>query len=186
MSCHGGFFLEETVRRKWYNPEAVLESVGLRSGMVFMDVGCGDGFFTLLAAQAVGETGKVYAVDVDASAIERLKRKAAEQGLKNVHAAVGEAEETVFCSQCADIVFYSMVLHDFKDPAQVLLNAKKMLKPTGTLVDLDWKKKLMPFGPPFPIRFSQAKATDLITQAGFTLKSVKEAGRYHYIITAKP
>jgi predicted methyltransferase len=62
MSCHGGFFLEETVRRKWYNPEALLESVGLRSGMFFMDVGCGDGFFTFLAAQAVGETGKVYAV----------------------------------------------------------------------------------------------------------------------------
>jgi ubiquinone/menaquinone biosynthesis C-methylase UbiE len=123
---------------------------------------------------------------VDSSAIERLKRKASEHGLKNVHAVVGEAEETVFCSQCADIVFYSMVLHDFKDPVQVLLNAKKMVKSTGTFVDLDWKKKLMLYGPPFPIRFSEAKATGFITQAGFTLKSVKEAGRYHYIITAKP
>ena len=186
MGCHGGFSLEEAVRRTWYNPEAILNSAGLRSGMVFMDIGCGDGFFSMLAAETVGEAGKVYAVDADGSAIEKLKRKAKEQGLKNMHATAGAAEETVFCSQCADVVFYSMVLHDFKDPAKVLRNAKQMLKPTGKLVNLDWKKTLMPFGPPMHIRFSEQEAQTLIEKAGFTLESVKDAGRYHYIITAKP
>ena len=186
MGCHGGFFLEESVRRAWYNPEAILKTAGLRSGMVFMDIGCGDGFFSMLAAETVGEAGKVYAVDADGSAIEKLKGKAKEQGLKNVHATAGAAEETVFCSQCADVVFYSMVLHDFKDPAKVLCNAKQMLKPTGKLVSLDWKKTLMSFGPPMHIRFSEQDAQTLIEKAGFTLETVKDAGRYHYIITAKP
>jgi ubiquinone/menaquinone biosynthesis C-methylase UbiE len=186
MGCHGGFSLDEATRRSWYNPEEILNAAGLRKGMVFADIGCGEGFFTLLAAQAVGEAGKVYAVDVDASAIERLKRKASEKGLKNINAVAAEAEETVFCKACADIVFYSMDLHDFNDPVKVLRNAKQMLKASGLLVDLDWKKQEMPFGPPVQIRFSEQKASELMVQAGFKVSSVEEAGRYHYVVTAKP
>ena len=79
-----------------------------------------------------------------------------------------------------------MVLHDFNDPAKVLLNAKQMLKPTGLVANLDWKKKQMPFGPPLQIRFSEDKASELITQAGFKIKNITQAGEHHYIITAKP
>jgi ubiquinone/menaquinone biosynthesis C-methylase UbiE len=172
--------------RKGYHPKLSLESIGLRAGMVFMDIGCGYGFFTIPAAQIVGEQGKVYAVDVDSSSIDRLKREAVEKGLKNVTAKVGAAEETVFCEACADIVFYSIVLHDFRAPAKVLQNAKQMLKPTGTLVNLDWKKKLMPFGPPMRIRFSEEQASNLIKQAGFTIENVKDLGSNFYIVTAKP
>ena len=186
MGCHGGFSLDEATRRSWFNPEKVLEDAGLGSGMVFVDVGCGDGFFTILAAEMVGKTGKVYAVDTDATAIERLKRRATVKGLTNVKAVVAKAEETVFCDGCADIVFYSIVLHDFDNPAQVLLNAKRMLKPSGKLVDLDWKKKQMAFGPPARIRFSEEQAQGLIEAAGFKVESVKNTGRHHYVITAKP
>ena len=186
MSCHGGFALEEKLRRTWYNPEAILNEAGLHEGMTFVDVGCGDGFFTLLAAKVVSKTGKVYAVDTDSSAIQKLNHKATQQNLHNIHAKTGAGEETVFCKGCADIVFYSMVLHDFKNPVEVLQNAKQMLKPDGTLVDLDWKKKLMPFGPPLPIRFSEEKASDLIKQAGLKVQTIREAGPHHYIVTAKP
>ena len=65
MGCHGGFSLDEATRRSWFNPETILETAGLRSGMVFVDVGCGDGFFTIMAAQVVGPKGMVYAVDTD-------------------------------------------------------------------------------------------------------------------------
>jgi ubiquinone/menaquinone biosynthesis C-methylase UbiE len=186
MGCHGGFSLDEATRRSWFNPEKALEDVGLGLGMVFMDVGSGDGFFTILAARMVGEKGMVYVVDTDASAIERLKRKAAEKGLANVKAVVAEAEETVFCEGCADVVFYSIVLHDFHDAAKVLLNVKRMLKPSGRLVDLDWKKKPMSFGPPLQIRFSEKQASTLMEAAGFQIESITDVGPFHYVIVAKP
>ena len=154
--------------------------------MVFMDIGCGDGFFTIPAAQLVGDKGKVYAVDIDASAIDRLKQKATKKDLRNVTAKVGAAEDTVFCDACADIVFYSTVLHDFRDPALVLRNAKLMLKPSGTLMNLDWKKKSAVFGPPLRIRFSEEQASNLIKQAGFTIESVKDLGLNFYVVAAKP
>lgn len=186
MACHGGFSLDEATRRSWFNPEKILTDAGLRSGMVFIDIGCGDGFFTMLASQVVGEKGKVYAVDIDDDAIERLKRRVVEKGLINVKAVAAEAEETVFCEACADIVFYSIVLHDFRDSAKVLRNAKRMVKPSGKLVDLDWKKKRMAFGPPEQIRFNEEKASTLIKSAGFEIESTKDVGPHHYVIVAKP
>jgi ubiquinone/menaquinone biosynthesis C-methylase UbiE len=185
MTCHGRFSLEESVRRTWYNPELILNAAGLSRGMVFADIGCGDGFFSILAAEIVGELGRVYALDIDASAIEKLGVRAVERGLTNIRASVGAAEETVICKECVDIVFLSMVLHDFDDPKKVLLNAKQMLKRGGLLVNLDWKKKQMDFGPPVNIRFSEEKTIELLNRAGFTVEKAKDAGPYHYIITAK-
>jgi ubiquinone/menaquinone biosynthesis C-methylase UbiE len=187
--CHGGFALDETKRRSWYNPDAILEN--LKEGMTFVDMGCGDGYFSILAARKVGLKGKVFAVDVDASGVEKLQKKADVEGLINIVAAVGRAEDTVFCRGCADMVFFSMDLHDFEDQTKVLQNAKAMLKPTGQLVDLDWKKmgweqQGAQVGPPEQIRFSEEKVEELLSAAGFKVESVDEVGPYHYLVTAKP
>ncbi len=184
MPCHGNFSLDETKRRTWYNPEAILTD--LQAGMTFVDVGCGDGFFSIIAAKKVGEKGRVYAVDIDPSGIEKLQAKAKTLGLNNITAKAGRAEDTVFCTGCADFVFYSMDLHDFNDPAKVLTNARQMVKPTGQMVDLDWKKQEMPFGPPQQIRFSEEKVLEMVETAGFEVKSIGEAGPYHYLIKTKP
>jgi ubiquinone/menaquinone biosynthesis C-methylase UbiE len=184
MSNHKHF--GEGKLRQWHHSGLSLKSIGLRSGMTFMDVGCGYGFFTIPAARIVGEKGKVYAVDIDAASIDQLKRDAAEKGLKNIHAEVAAAEETVFCQECADIVFYNTVLHDFRDPAKVLRNAKTMIKPSGKLVNVDWKKKPTEFGPPLQIRFSEEHAANLIKQAGFIIERVEDLESDFYIVTAKP
>jgi ubiquinone/menaquinone biosynthesis C-methylase UbiE len=152
--------------------------------MVFIDVGCGDGYFALPAARRVGPQGKVYAVDSDAGAIQRLQEQAAREGLDHLFSEVREAEETIVCEGCADYVFFGIDLHDFRDPAQVLLNAKKMIRPRGLLIDLDWKDQAMELGPPQQKRFSIDKARYLIESAGFTVSSVTEAGLYHYLIIA--
>jgi ubiquinone/menaquinone biosynthesis C-methylase UbiE len=179
------FFWDESDRRRWQNPEAILTDIGLKPGFTFIDVGCGNGFFTLPAARLVGEKGKVYGIDVNAEAIEMLKKKAMKEGLQNLNLRVGIAEETILCHACADIVFFGIVLHDFKDASRVLSNAKRMIKSKGKLVDLDWKKKPMNSGPPLRIRFSEEKAASLIEAAGFKINSVRNAGPHHYLIIAK-
>ncbi len=183
MGCHGGFSLDDATRRSWYSPEAVLQN--LRPGMIFIDIGCGDGFFSVLAAKKVGSTGKVFAVDIDASAIKKLEQKTEAEGLKNVFAKVGKAEDTVFCTGCADFIFYSMDLHDFSEPTKALKNARQMMKANGQLIDLDWKKMNMSFGPPMAIRFNEEKASSLLRSAGFTIADIRDVGPYHYLIVAK-
>jgi|YelNatPaOPRAMG01_1025707.scaffolds.fasta_scaffold03290_9 ubiquinone/menaquinone biosynthesis C-methylase UbiE len=186
MDHFHGHAAEEDPRQAWNSPEATLKSIGLKPGMVFADVGCGSGFFTIPAAQLVGSKGLVYAVDANPAAIEALMAKAYEKGLKNIRATVALAEDTVFCIRCVDVVFYSTVLHDFHDPIRVLLNAKKMLLPNGKLVDIDWKKKDMLFGPPKHVRFSEEQSITLIKEAGFTVESLTQLNDYQYMIIAKP
>lgn len=177
---------DDAERRKWQDPEAILAQAGLKAGDIFVDVGCGGGFFTLPAARAVGPKGKVYAVDANEESINELRAIAHKEGLANVEARVGRGEETRFCEGCADIVFFGIVLHDFDDPAKVLENARKMLKPKGRLVNLDWKAEATPMGPPLWKRFSVEKAEGLIKAAGFNIEKVANPGPYHYMIVARP
>jgi SAM-dependent methyltransferase len=78
-----------------------------------------------------------------------------------------------------------MDLHDFNNPAKVLQNAKQLRKPDGRVIDLDWKKIDMPFGPPVSIRFSEEQASGLMRSTGFTVTDISDAGPYHYVLTAK-
>ena len=178
------FRSDDPERRKWQDPEQILSSLGVEQGMVFIDIGCGDGYFALPAARKVGPRGKVYANDIDSSAIERLRIQAGKEGLDNIFAEVKAAEETMVCEECADRVFFGIDLHDFADAAVVIRNAKKMLRPSGLLIDLDWKDESMSFGPPPEKRFSVEKARNLITSAGFRIISVQDSGQYHYLIIA--
>ncbi len=173
-------------RKKWQNPETILDAVGLKRGDTFVDVGCGEGFFALPAARRVGPEGAVYGIDINGSAIDQLRKAAEEEGHAHLHAVQGRGENTLVCQHCAHFVFYGICLHDFEDPVQVLNRARTMIRDDGLLIDLDWKAEPTPIGPPVRIRFSVEKACKLIEEAGFDIRSVKDAGPCHYCIQASP
>jgi ubiquinone/menaquinone biosynthesis C-methylase UbiE len=178
------FCSDDPERRQWQDPDLILSRIGLEPGMVFVDMGCNEGYFALPAGAIVGPEGKVYGVDISPDAIGRLASRAREESLTSIVPSVGTAEDTVVCRGCADIVFFGIDLHDFSDPAKAIRNAREMLKPSGRLIDLDWKAEPTPFGPPPEIRFSESKASSLIASLGFRVLSVEEAGPYHYLIVA--
>ncbi len=185
MTCHGGFSLDEAKRRSWYNPDDILQALELEEGMTFADIGCGDGYFTFLAAKIVGETGKVYAVDIDPKSIEKVQKRAKEEGFNNIVAVAGKAEDTIFCKHCVDVVFFSMDLHDFDYPEKVLANARDMAKMDGLIADLDWKKEDIPFGPPLDVKFSEETVAHLMRAQGLMVQCSFDVGPYHYLMLAR-
>ena len=93
MEHFSGILRDEQERRKWQNPEDILSEIGLRHGMTFADIGCGQGFFTVPAAKIVGDSGKVYASDISETNIQKLREKACLERLKNVILETGKAED---------------------------------------------------------------------------------------------
>jgi len=176
---------DETERSTWQNPEEILITGGLKAGITFVDIGCGQGFFTLPAARIVGPSGKVYGLDIDSTGIMKLRNRASFENLTHIELITGAAEDTPVCSGCADMVFFGIVLHDFNDPSKVLQNAHKMLKPGGKLVNLDWKKENMNMGPSLAKRFDEETASRMIQSAGFKIESVQNSGKFNYLITAR-
>ena len=173
-------------RLLWQNPHDVLSKVTLKAGDIFLDVGCGDGFFTIPAAMIVGPQGLVYGVDVSQEALDDLAARAATEGLSNIRLTAGDATAISICDGCADAALLANVLHDFEFPLAVLSRVKAALKIQGRLAVLDWKKAAMLHGPAPERRLDVIQASALLEQADFAITSITESGRFHYLIIAEP
>ncbi len=185
-SHHGHRYMPDNFRRQWQNPEMILQHIGLKSGDIFVDIGCGNGYFAVPAAKAVGDKGTVYGIDTNEAALVELINKAETEGLVNIKTTSDDAVTTMLGESFADFVFFGIDLHDFADPLKVLRNAHRMLKPEGKLIDLDFKKIRMEFGPPYEVRLSDDKAKELIEAAGFSVTSIEDIPPYTYMIIARP
>ena len=97
----------------------------------------------------------------------------------------GQAEKTVACKGCADIVFLCISLHDFADPEKVLDNAWHMLKPGGVLADIDGKKVETEGESHGGKRISEKEASKFIEGANFNVESVEDISDWLYLILAK-
>src|SRR3989344_3911221 len=74
------------------NPEKIVTEFGIQDGMMIADFGSGAGYFTILLAQRVGKDGKVFALDIQESALDNVRVKAKAVGLENVETIRGNFE----------------------------------------------------------------------------------------------
>jgi len=172
-------------RLLWQNPQDVLSRLNLKAGDVFMDIGCGDGFFALPAAMQVGSAGRVYGLDVSPEALANMQTRAEEAGLTNINPVLGNAEEVLLCHTCADVVLLANVLHDFSFPLKVLARVQETLKPQGLLAVLEWEKVPTQHGPPLAKRLERSQTRSLLEKAGFGVTGMETTGPYHYLVTAR-
>ncbi|MDZ7803073.1 class I SAM-dependent methyltransferase, partial [Thiohalophilus sp.] len=85
----------------------IVAALELERGMRIADVGAGTGLFTRLFAEQVGESGKVYAVDIAENFVDNVVRTSREQGLNNVEGIVNDQRSTGLPEQSVDWVFLS-------------------------------------------------------------------------------
>ena len=119
------------------HPEQVLDSIGVKSGMVIGEVGAGDGYLTFKLARKVGPSGKIYANDINESALNRLSKKAAEDSVENIHIVVGETVDPLFPQKNLDMIVMILVYHDLEKPLMFMQNLKAYLKPAAPVVIID-------------------------------------------------
>ncbi len=105
----------------------------LRAGESVVDVGCGAGFDTLLAARQVGPTGRVTAVDMTDAMRAKTAAGAVSKGLANVEVRAGYAEGLPLPDSSADVVISNGVINLCPDKLLVMREIARVLKPGGRI-----------------------------------------------------
>ena len=131
-----GIFLDSDLRRKLQTPEGVIKGSGIKTGQRVLEIGCGSGGFTTFVARAVGATGHVEALDIQASMLAQLERKLAlpeNQDIHNISLHEANAYELPFNDESLDLVYLITVLPEIPDQPRALVEIKRVLKHGGIL-----------------------------------------------------
>ena len=133
----------EEQREKWEKLSEIAQALRLKQGSVFADVGAGHGFFAIRFARRVGTTGHVFAVETDEELVRRMKQRIQKLSLKNIEVVHSHSDNPMLPMGLLDSVLIADTYHEMKDYSSMLSNLRKVLKPDGHLVILDYFRPTM-------------------------------------------
>jgi ubiquinone/menaquinone biosynthesis C-methylase UbiE len=164
----------------------LFQELNLAPGLTLADLGCGEGNYTLAAAEVIGEQGVIYALDLWQPGLEALERQAAARGRKNIRALEANLSQALpLAADSVDVALMATVLHDLVEfglGEGALREAARVIKPQGTLAIVEFKKIDGPPGPPLHIRLTPAEVEQVVAPFGFKKTRVAEVGPYNYLI----
>lgn len=130
---------QEPDRYTWQFPERVIKVLKLEAGMRVADLGSGTGYFTFRLAEAVGSSGKVYAVDIDEEMNASIDKQAVAKQIENVKTILAVGHDPLIPEK-VDLIFSVNAYHHLKGRTDYFKNAARYLKPGGRVAILDFRK----------------------------------------------
>jgi len=111
----------------------IIAVMDLQPGMIVADVGAGNGAWSVALAQHVGESGHVYATDIDQDRLDDMRRRIDRDDVGNVTPTLGTSTEPGLPDECCDAILIRAAYHEFTDPEPMLAGLLRALRPGGTL-----------------------------------------------------
>ncbi len=135
-------------RDEWQHPEEVIQALMIKPGDQVADLGSGSGYFTFRLADAVGPTGRVYAVDVDADMNADLGKRVKDKGYQNIEILLAQPNDPGLPDTSINLIFLSNSYHHLENRTTYFANVRKYLKPQGriTIIDFNgegWLQQIM-------------------------------------------
>jgi ubiquinone/menaquinone biosynthesis C-methylase UbiE len=165
------------------DPIKIVDQCGISPGMEIADLGAGSGHYTLAVAKALASTGMVYAIDVQQDLLSKLKNTAAREGLYNVEIIWGDVDAlngTKLREMSVDLVFLCNLLFHLENKKEVVKEIKRILKPAGRVLVVDWADSFGGIGPKPNTVVTKEKAKQFFDEAGFHLDKEVNTGPHHY------
>ncbi len=126
--------IDNPLRRKIQPPEETALRHGIKPGMRVLEVGPGNGTYTLGAAHTIGPEGELVTIDIEPKMIERVHQQIAAEGITNIEARVANVYDLPFDDQSFDLIYMIAVINEIPDISRALAEFHRVLKPAGTLV----------------------------------------------------
>jgi ubiquinone/menaquinone biosynthesis C-methylase UbiE len=173
-------------RDAWQRPGEVLEVLGVAPGMTVADLGAGTGYFSVHLAKAVGDKGKVLAIDVEPKLVAYMKERAAKAGLPQMVAVLAPTDDPQLPAHGVDLVLIVDTWHHIDDRLHYLAKLAVGLKPGGRVAVVDFKKGDFPVGPPDAHKLEAKSVTAEFVEAGWTSASHWDELPYQYVLVFTP
>jgi ubiquinone/menaquinone biosynthesis C-methylase UbiE len=121
-------------RESWQRIPEIVSALGIGAGSVVADIGAGEGYFSTRFAAIVGAEGRVFAVDINDSALVKLQRRIERDGLANITAVLGTPADPKLPAASLDAAFIINAYHEMTKGTAILAAIRAALKPGGRLV----------------------------------------------------
>lgn len=165
-------------------PELIIGQLELSEGMTIADFGTGHGYFLPYLSKAVGEKGKVYALDVQKSALEAAGSMTSVQRLANIEKIWANLEQSggsKLSSESLDFVLLKNILFQTKEKVGMLKEVFRVLKNGGMLLLIDWRPEVTrEIGPQEGWLIEPNQAKELAEDNGFKIDKEIDLDKYHF------
>jgi len=162
--------IDNPFRRKIQPPDVTAIRHDIEPGMQVLEVGPGNGTYTLAAARRIGAQGKLVTIDIEPKMIDRVNRKIAAENATNIEARVANVYKLPFDDHSFDLIYMITVINEIPDIPKALSEFHRVLKPSGKLVFSE-----LFLDPDYPLASTLAKK---VQAAQFHLK--EKIGNFFY------
>src|SRR5580658_1808674 len=115
----------------------VMDMLGIEPGKNVADIGAGSGWFTVRAARRAMSSGTVYAVDINAEAIQYVAQRAKKEQLRNIKTIVSKPDDPELPADSIDAVLLLKTYHEVAHPVVLLRNLRSSLRPGARVGIID-------------------------------------------------
>jgi ubiquinone/menaquinone biosynthesis C-methylase UbiE len=155
--------IDNPLRRKIQPPAEMPIRHGIEPGMTVLEVGPGNGRYTIETARRVGRKGKVITIDIEPKMIERVQKRAQAEGITNLEAKVANVYDLPFGDGMFDAIYMITVISEIPEPKRAMKEFYRVLSPSGILAFSE-----LLTDPDYPLAQSLIRQTG---QANFRLKN---------------
>ena len=179
--------MEAETGTEFTDPREIISQLEIKEGGAAADFGCGSGYFSIPFAQAVGDEGKVYCLDILPQALESVESQAKILGISNIFTKRANLENengSGLEDNSMDWVIMKDVLFQNEKKKNILKEAYRILKPEGRVLIMEWGDNLL-VGPDKEKRVPREEIERLADEQGFIIKKNIPAGDFHYAIVVE-
>jgi ubiquinone/menaquinone biosynthesis C-methylase UbiE len=121
-------------RDKWQRSDELIRLLNISVGDRVADVGCHEGYMTFKLARVVGEKGVVYAVDLQQAKLDKVSKRASDNGIPQIKVVKGQDDNPKLPENSLDAVVILDTYHEMDAHTKMLQHLKASLKSGGRLL----------------------------------------------------
>ena len=128
---------EDPKRDERLQPNRIMDILGIKEGSSAADIGAGSGWFTVRAARRVGNSGVVYAEDINSEYVKYIDDRSKRESLPNIRTILGKEDDPLLPAKAIDAVLLLKTYHEVSQPIRLLKHVRESMRAGALLGIID-------------------------------------------------